>query len=37
VHEVTIKLQEANGAQLKELLKKLPETIKYELGLEKEE
>jgi hypothetical protein len=37
VHEITIKLQEANGAQLKELLKKLPETIKYELGLEKEE
>ena len=35
--EVTIKLPVATGAQLKELLKKLPDGMTYELSLEKEE
>jgi len=35
--EVTLKLPVATGAQLKELLKKLPDGMTYELSLEKEE
>ena len=37
VAEVSIKVSAATGAQLKELLKKLPEGMAYELRLEKEE
>lgn len=37
VAEVSIKVSAATGAQLKELLKKLPEGMTFELGLEKEE
>jgi hypothetical protein len=37
VKEVRIKLTEANGAQLKDLLKKLPDGLTFELSLEKEE
>ncbi|HEY8353786.1 MAG TPA: DUF499 domain-containing protein [Methylophilaceae bacterium] len=37
VAEVSIKVSAATGAQLKELLKKLPEGLTYELNLEKEE
>jgi hypothetical protein len=37
VAEVSIKVAAANGAQLKELLKKLPEGLTYELNLEKED
>ncbi len=37
VTEVSIKVSAANGAQLKELLKKLPEGMTFELSLEKEE
>jgi hypothetical protein len=37
VGEVSIKVSAATGAQLKELLKKLPETMSFELTLEKEE
>ena len=37
VKEVRIKLTEANGAQLKDLLKKLPDGMTFELSLEKEE
>ncbi|QIP02981.2 DUF499 domain-containing protein [Bradyrhizobium symbiodeficiens] len=36
VAEVSIKLSTATGAQLKELLKKLPEGLTFELNLEKE-
>lgn len=36
VSEVSIKVSAATGAQLKELLKKLPEGLNYELNLEKE-
>jgi hypothetical protein len=34
---VTIRLSAATGAQLKELLKKLPDGLTFELSLEKEE
>ena len=37
VSDVTIKLSAATGAQLKELLKKLPDGMTFELSLEKEE
>ena len=37
VAEVSIKLSAANGAQLKELLRKLPEHMAFELSLEKED
>lgn len=37
VAEVSIKVAAANGAQLKELLKKLPEGMTYELNLERED
>jgi hypothetical protein len=37
VAEVTIKVPNATGAQLKELLKKLPDGMIFELSLEKEE
>ncbi len=37
VAEVSIKVSAATGAQLKELLKKLPEGMTFELNLEKEE
>ena len=37
VAEVSIKVSTATGAQLKELLKKLPEGLTFELNLEKEE
>lgn len=37
VAEVSIKLSAATGAQLKDLLKKLPEGMTFELNLEKEE
>ena len=37
VAEISIKLSAANGAQLKELLKKLPDGMTFELNLEKEE
>ena len=36
VAEVSIKVSTATGAQLKELLKKLPEGMTFELNLEKE-
>jgi hypothetical protein len=36
VSEVTIKVSSATGAQLRELLKKLPEGMTFELSLEKE-
>ena len=35
--EVSIKVSTATGAQLKELLKKLPEGLTFELNLEKED
>jgi hypothetical protein len=34
---VTIKVSTANGAQVKELLKKLPDGMTFELSLEKED
>ncbi|MBI5006212.1 MAG: DUF499 domain-containing protein [Nitrosomonadales bacterium] len=37
VAEVSIKVSSANGAQLKELIKKLPDGMTFELNLEKEE
>jgi hypothetical protein len=37
VQEVTIKLARATGAQVKDLLKKLPDGMTYELSLEKED
>ncbi len=37
VAEVSIKVSAATGAQLKELLKKLPEGMTFELNLEKED
>ena len=37
VAEVSIKVSAATGAQLKELLKKLPDGMTFELILEKEE
>lgn len=37
VTEVTIKVAIANGAQVKELLKKLPDGMTYELNLEKDD
>ena len=37
VAEVSIKVSAATGAQLKELLKKLPEGMSFELNLEKED
>jgi len=37
VSEVSIKLPAATGAQLKELLKRLPESLIFELNLEKED
>ncbi len=37
VAEVAIKVSAANGAQLKELLKKLPDGMTFELSLEKED
>ena len=37
VAEVAIKISAATGAQLKELLKKLPDGMTFELQLEKEE
>jgi len=37
VHQVTIRLDSATGAQVKKLLKGLPDGMTYELGLEKEE
>ncbi len=37
VQEVTIKLASATGAQIKDLLKKLPDGMTYELSLEKED
>jgi hypothetical protein len=36
VKEVTIKVTAATGAQLKELLKKLPDGMTFELSLDKE-
>lgn len=36
VKEVTIKVPAATGAQLKELLKKLPDGMTFELSLDKE-
>ena len=36
VKEVTIKVSAATGAQLKELLKKLPDGMTFELSLDKE-
>ena len=37
VAEISIKVSTANGAQLKELLKKLPDGMTFELSLEKED
>jgi hypothetical protein len=37
VSEVTIKVSAATGAQLRELLKKLPDGMTFELSLEKED
>ncbi len=37
VNEVSIKVSAASGAQIKELLKKLPDGMTFELSLEKEE
>jgi len=37
VAEVSIKVSTANGAQIKELIKKLPDGMTFELNLEKEE
>jgi hypothetical protein len=37
VHEVKLALVGATGAQLKELLKKLPEGLTYSLSLDKEQ
>ncbi|MDR1873419.1 MAG: hypothetical protein LBQ90_00185 [Synergistaceae bacterium] len=37
IHEISIKVTEANGAQLKDLLKKLPDGMAFALSLEKEE
>ena len=37
VHEVSIKVDAATGAQLKNILRSLPDGITYELALEKEE
>jgi hypothetical protein len=37
VAAVSIRVSSANGAQLKDLLKKLPEGMTFELSLEKEE
>jgi hypothetical protein len=37
LHQVMIRLDSATGAQVKKLLKGLPDGITYELGLEKEE
>jgi hypothetical protein len=37
VEEVSIKVSAATGAQLKELLKKLPDGMTFELNLEKED
>jgi hypothetical protein len=37
VSEVTIKVSSATGAQLRELLKKLPDGMTFELSLEKED
>ena len=37
VAEVSIKVSAATGAQLKELLKKLPDGMTFELSLEKED
>jgi hypothetical protein len=37
VREVSIRVSDANGAQLKELLKKLPDGMTFSLSLEKEE
>jgi hypothetical protein len=37
VAEVAIKVSAANGAQLKELLKKLPDGMTFEISLEKED
>lgn len=37
VHEVSIKVDAATGAQLKNILRNLPDGITYELALEKEE
>lgn len=37
VTEITIKVAVANGAQVKELLKKLPDGMTYELNLEKDD
>ena len=36
VREVSIKVASATGAQLKDLLKKLPDGLTFELNLEKE-
>jgi hypothetical protein len=37
IAEVAIKVSAANGAQLKELLKKLPDGMTFEISLEKED
>ncbi|MDR1622592.1 MAG: ATP-binding protein [Synergistaceae bacterium] len=37
VREISIRVSDANGAQLKELLKKLPDGMTFSLSLEKEE
>jgi len=37
VSEVTIKVSTATGAQLRELLKRLPDGMTFELSLEKED
>jgi hypothetical protein len=37
VTEVTVKVSSVTGAQIKELLKKLPDGMTFELSLEKEE
>ena len=37
VKEVTLRVSSATGAQLKELLKKLPDGMTFELSLDKED
>ena len=37
VNEVTLKVSAATGAQIKELLKKLPDGMTFELSLDKED
>jgi hypothetical protein len=37
ISEISIKISSASGAQIKEVLKRLPESLSYEINLEKEE